>query len=103
MDSIDQIRQGDVLLLRREAPAVATPIAGVAGLRVPGERTGHAHTLAAEVLELADGTRLLRLDEPGLLTHDEHKAIEVPAGWWEPRVQREFVAQRRSVARARFD
>lgn len=100
---ITQIRQGDVLLIRREAPpAGAARREDLAGLRVPGERTGHAHRLPAEVYD-TDRGRLLRVEEGAVLTHDEHAPIAVPAGWWEPRLQREFTPASRPTPRARFD
>jgi len=99
---INMIRQGDVLLIRREAPAEAKKIES-RGLRVPGERTGHAHVLEADVFEQPDGTRLLALSEPSTLSHEEHAPIQVPEGWWEPRLQREFSPSSRPALRMRFD
>jgi len=95
------IRQGDVLLVSREAPEQSTRTDAL-GLRVPGERTGHAHTLPAEVHETSGGT-MLYLDEPTDLVHDEHDSVSVPAGWWEPRLQREFTPTSRPSSRANFD
>ncbi len=86
---IDQIRQGDVLLTRVSPPTAATRVPDVQGLRVEGERTGHAHELRAEVYATPAG-RLLWLDEPRLLTHQEHAHLTVPAGWWQPTIQREY-------------
>jgi len=101
-----QIRQGDVLLTAVEPPAScerATDREGrpLAGVRIAGERTGHAHELAGRVYD-ADGRRLIFLERPTTLTHQEHRHIEVPAGWWEVRTQREFEPVRRQ-ARRRFD
>jgi len=73
----------------------------LAGLRVPGERTGHAHVLPATVVE-SDGARLLYLDQLGVMTHEEHAPVAVPAGWWEVRLQRQYTP-RGNVSRARFD
>lgn len=98
---INQIRQGDVLLIRRSPPTSSTRIASE-GLRVLGERTGHAHMLPAEVHELADRTRLLHLERPTLLTHEEHAEILVPEGWWEPVLQREYT-ERAPERRAKYD
>ncbi len=106
-----QLRQGDVLLIARSQPGTATPVMGpdgrpLAGLRVPGERTGHAHVLPATVVESptpAGGpARLLYLDQLGTMTHEEHAPVEVPAGWWEVRLQRQYTP-RGNVSRARFD
>ncbi len=95
-----QIRQGDVLLVpvadpRPGSVTRATDGQGqpLAGVRVEGERTGHAHELAGRVYDHADGRRLLMLERPGTLTHQEHAHVEVPAGWWEIRQQREHVPE----------
>jgi hypothetical protein len=121
---ITQIRQGDVLLVRRDPPENPTRATGpdgqpLAGLRVPGERSGHEHRLAARVYDDDAGTRVLflerptammvvRADDPDLefLQPDgspRHAAVEVPAGWWEPKPQRQYVPAARPVQRARFD
>lgn len=102
MNQIRQIRQGDVLLIRRDAPADAKRVEAQ-GLRVPGERTGHAHVLPAQVYETAEGVRLLHLDEPAILTHEEHRHIVIPAGWWQPVIQREWSPSDEPTPRARFD
>lgn len=99
------IRQGDVLLVPVETPA-GRPVRvldqetkqPLAGLRVAGERTGHAHELPARIYE-DDGRRLLFLERPTALTHQEHAHVEVPAGWWEVRTQREFTPQRQTSGR----
>ncbi len=99
-----QIRQGDVLLVRVGKPRRALRrVEDALGLRVPGERTGHAHVLPAEVYEDDAGLRFLHLQEPGVLTHEEHGAKEVPAGWWSPRLQREFSPSYGTSPRAMFD
>ena len=101
-----QIRQGDVLLVpRSEAPAAtvrALDAAGqpLLGLRVEGERTGHAHELAARVYD-APGGHVLFLERPAPLTHPEHGTSVVPAGWWDVRIQREHVPL--EAPRGRFD
>lgn len=95
-DTRGQIRQGDVYLIPIGEPRAVTramdahghPLAGV---RIAGERTGHAHELAARVYDQADGRRVLFLERPGKLTHQQHEHQEVEAGWWELRHQREHV------------
>lgn len=94
-----QIRQGDVLLTRVAEPAGAVRVHDpegqpLAGLLVPGERTGHAHRLPARVYDDGQGNRVLMLERPTPLTHEEHEAIEVPAGWWEVTLQREYSPRR---------
>jgi ribosomal protein S10 len=92
---IKQVRQGDVLLVKVREPRkrdLATGPDGLplAGLRVEGERTGHAHVLTGEVYETPDERRVIRLHEPTPITHEEHQALVVPEGWWEVRIQREW-------------
>jgi len=99
------IRQGDVLLIpaappRGAAPAVDESGRPLAGVRIAGERTGHAHELAGAVFDAPAG-RFVRLDAPAPLTHPEHRHVTVPAGWWEVRVQREYVPAERP--RNRYD
>ncbi len=62
----------------------------LAGLRVEGERTGHAHVLPGEIYGTPDARRVVRVHEPTLITHEEHKHLVVPEGWWEVRIQREW-------------
>lgn len=106
MDTRVQIRQGDVLLTPVKPPKRTERVTDdegrpVAGVRIAGERTGHAHELAGRVYD-TDGGRVIFLERPGTITHQEHRHIEVPAGWWEVRTQREFVPGQRSIRR-RFD
>ena len=94
-ENVKQIRQGDVLLIRVPEPGerhLATGPDGLplAGLRVAGERTGHAHVLPGEVYETPERRRVVRLQEPTPITHEEHKHLVVPEGWWEVRIQREW-------------
>jgi len=91
-----------VLLRRIEAPRSAFRVDGVQGLRVEGERTGHAHVLEAEVYETPSG-RVLHVDGDRMLTHDEHAALRVPDGWWQPVLQREFQPRSRPALRNRWD
>lgn len=59
-----------------------------------GEVTGHRHRIADGQAELYEenGTLYLRvLSETARLVHEEHKAIEVPQGIWQVRIQREYV------------
>ena len=90
------IRQGDVLLKLVAAPAgklqrVCDAQGPLQGLEIEGEQTGHAHRLAARVYDTAAGDRLLFVPRPTDITHEEHADIEVPAGWWRPVQQREYV------------
>lgn len=87
------IRQGDVILL---------PVQQVEGKKLPhltlaeGEVTGHSHRISEGQAELREenGTLYLRvLSEKATLTHEEHKAIQIPQGSWMVRIQREYEPQ----------
>jgi hypothetical protein len=84
------IRQGDVIL---------QPADEIAGKKLPhltlaeGEVTGHSHRISDGQAELyeRDGTLYLRvLSETATLTHEEHKAINIPQGNWMVNIQREY-------------
>jgi hypothetical protein len=46
-----------------------------------GEVTGHCHRLqSSTVYELEDGVREFSAPKGDVLTHEEHKTIEIPAG-----------------------
>jgi hypothetical protein len=101
----EQIRQGDVLLVPIDKPigkldrVLDEGGKPVDGMLVEGERTGHAHRLSARVYDTAGKGRVLMLERPGTLTHEEHRHVEVPAGWWEVRVQREYESPARNARR----
>ena len=87
------IRQGDVILL---------PVEQTEGQKQPhltlaeGEVTGHSHRISEGQAELYEqnGTLYLRvLSETATLTHEEHKAIQLPQGSWMVRIQREYEPQ----------
>jgi hypothetical protein len=111
---INQIRQGDVLLVAIPAPKTQTRVLGegdvpLAGMQVDGERTGHAHRLPARVYDTPEHGRVVFLERPETLRHTkpdgtqaDHRPVEVPAGWWKVIVQREY-APRRNVSRSRRD
>ena len=94
-------RQGDLLLVAiREIPPQAAPVAAARqrGSRrlviARGEATGHAHTLPA-----VPGIRLLRTASAGylevrmasaLLSHEQHRALPIPAGRYRIIMQRQY-------------
>lgn len=92
-----QYRQGDVLLVktqRRELPG-ATRVPRDQGriILALGEATGHAHAISAaeaELLEVGEGERYLRVDGPAALTHEEHGAIDLEPGLYRVIRQREY-------------
>jgi hypothetical protein len=94
------IRQGDVLLIPvGRIPERCWPVSREGGRLVlaEGEATGHAHVIddprAVEWrVSRWGGSRLVVVGDGGpvLLEHAEHDALQVPAGVYEVRVQREY-------------
>jgi hypothetical protein len=92
------IRQGDVILLclkQSASPAAPQEL----GKKLPhltlaeGEVTGHSHRISEGQAELyeKEGILYLRvLSDTATLTHEEHKAIQIPQGSWMVRIQREY-------------
>lgn len=101
-----QVRQGDVFLERVDALPDQRRKLAPRGSRIvlaDGELTGHAHTLPASAGALyapeAEGDTYLQLRRPALLRHQEHDPIELPAGTYRVRRQREYSPEEiRSVA-----
>lgn len=93
---MNQLRQGDVLLLRvARRPAGVRKVVREDGRVVlaHGEATGHAHTIAspeAELYEAGGGDRYLEVREPVSLRHQEHEAIGLAPGVYRVRLQREY-------------
>jgi len=92
------IRQGDVILLPVQ-PTVSAAATQEDLTKLPhltlaeGEVTGHRHRISEGQAELyeKEGTLYLRvLSETARLTHEEHKAIQIPQGNWMVRIQREY-------------
>ncbi|NEP06468.1 MULTISPECIES: hypothetical protein [Okeania] len=84
------IRQGDVILQSVKL-ALGKKLSHLT--LAEGEVTGHSHRITRGDAELRekDGTLYLKvLSEKVTLTHEEHKAIEIPQGNWMVRIQREY-------------
>lgn len=84
------IRQGDVIL-KPVKPAFGKKLSHLT--LAEGEVTGHSHRISSGNAELYEknGTLYLRvLSQQATLTHEEHKAIEIPQGIWMVRIQREY-------------
>lgn len=95
---MDQIRQGDVMLVRtrKKLSAEAKPAARVEGRIVLayGEVTGHAHAIddaLAELFEEKNGALYLKVGPDGaMLRHEEHGAIAIEPGTYRVIRQREY-------------
>lgn len=101
-----QYRQGDVLVTRvRAIPtgAVSVPADNGRSVLAWGEVTGHAHALDAtrgRLYELDEGEELERrflrvLADGGVLRHEEHAPLRLPAGDYQVTLQREYVPRER--------
>ncbi len=95
-----QVRQGDVLLSPVADLPPGAEIQGDHGIRIVGERTGHAHTLVGKVAVLAGRTYVRGGD---VLTHQEHEHVTTAPTWYEVTRQREYVPASRPVWRALRD
>jgi hypothetical protein len=91
------IRQGDVFLVScKDIPKGLKPVAKD-NLRVVlayGEVTGHHHSFGDDcdvaLLEGESGERFLQVENTASLEHQEHDAIEIPAGNYRVIIQREY-------------
>jgi hypothetical protein len=61
-----------------------------------GEVTGHSHQITEGEAELYEDNGIMYLtvlSEKAVLTHEEHKKIELPKGNYEIKIQREYEPQ----------
>ncbi len=96
---MNQLRQGDVLLVRDEVPSGMETIvvAHDSVVLAYGEATGHAHVLQGSgltVLESEGGARYVQVPGGATLTHQEHSTLQVPPGTWRVVRQREYMPER---------
>ena len=86
-------QQGDVLLIATEMPRGAKlKQCGGHLVLAEGEATGHAHAIVdteCQLYSLADEL-FIKCEKPVTVTHEEHAAIEVPAGTWRVAIVREY-------------
>ena len=97
------VRQGDVILVpvtltteETATPIVATDGTPLRGFRHRGEGGAHEHVIETAIPVRVGSTELLRLDADGAIEHRTltsradapHAPIPLPAGYWEPTVQR---------------
>jgi hypothetical protein len=92
------VRQGDVLLME-SAPEIArlgeeVPLENGALVLAHGEATGHSHRIVGSSARLlrVEGVSdmVLALGAPARLVHEEHGMIELAAGTYVVRRQREY-------------
>lgn len=100
-------RHGDLLLIPRSIPPSAercaagearTAASGTGIVLAEGEATGHRHVITpsdghVQVLRIPGMQDLvIEVSTGAVLTHEEHNTITLPAGWYDLRRQREYVA-----------
>ena len=87
------LQQGDTIYVESNLPKNAMEQMDFDGIVQHGEATGHAHRLHGNgftMFQTPDKKRYLRLVEPTMLKHEEHKEIELPAKIFEVRIVREY-------------
>ena len=90
---MEPIRQGDVILVPTEQTVGKNEKLLPHLTLAEGEVTGHRHRISDGQAELYEknGTLYLKvLSDAATLTHEEHKAIQIPQGNWMVRIQREY-------------
>jgi hypothetical protein len=94
MENLTLYRQGDVLFRRVDAIPRASAAKRENGVIAYGEVTGHSHAVAdlqaAEVLDCGENL-FVHVGENGVsIQHQEHGAIDLPAGDYQVNIQREY-------------
>ena len=87
------IQQGDVVFIESKLPKDAVLQKDFDGVVQHGEATGHAHRLYGNgfrMYQTPDKRRFLKLVEPTMLKHEEHKEIKLPEKIFEVRIVREY-------------
>lgn len=86
--------QGDVILVAGKIPvnckAVSKTDRGF--ILAKGETTGHAHVVVDDIglFEDSNGTLWINAPEEFTIQHEEHNAVQVPAGTYEVRIAKEY-------------
>jgi hypothetical protein len=102
-----RFRQGDVLLTSELLSGNSLGAKQPHLILAHGEVTGHKHQITEGQAELykKDGVLFLKdglkddvlflqvFSETATLSHEEHKAIQIPCGVWMVRIQREYTPQ----------
>lgn len=91
-------RQGDVLIIRDDSAKPGKPIKRENGrvILAHGELTGHAHAIkakSADLFELDEIDRLLKVTKPVALEHEEHDTVKLPPGGYRIRIQKEYAPE----------
>lgn len=90
---IGPMRHGDVLIIPVVSiPAKAQEAASGKVVLAHGEVTGHAHRIdtGAMLFKFDDKTYLRVTKARATLKHEEHKALQIPAGDYEIKIQQDY-------------
>jgi hypothetical protein len=92
---LNQIRQGDVFLLRVKSLPIGAGKESPNGIHIilaHGEVTGHAHRIQAAHAHTYKWhtERYLEVNQPTKLVHEEHSAIDLSPGTYKIVIQREY-------------
>lgn len=92
-------RQGDILIIEASAVPLAAQLTQNRVIAY-GESTGHAHVVEGDVTLFGDTTvQWIVSNVPFRVIHDEHTAVDVPAGTFRVIRQREYSPDRiRNIA-----
>lgn len=92
-------RQGDIFFFPMPSAPKCPGKPVPSGIVATGEATGHAHKLiigpGITLFDDDQGTMWIRVEEgkQGLVKHQEHRPIALPAGDWLVRRQREYTPE----------
>lgn len=83
-------QQGDVLIQKVEKVVSGKKLKHL--MLAEGEVTGHSHRVTAGEAELYEdsGTLYLHCETECVVTHEEHKAVTIPAGDYKIGIVREY-------------
>jgi|WetSurMetagenome_2_1015567.scaffolds.fasta_scaffold476410_2 hypothetical protein len=89
------VQQGDVLLEKINSipsNAVENPRTSGGVVLAEGKATGHAHVINDSGVKMfVDGSMIyLSVEKPSRITHEEHKAVDVPKGNYVVRKVQEY-------------
>jgi hypothetical protein len=97
------LRQGDVILIQVDAlPSTVKPVKCKDRCVLAfGEVTGHAHVIDKSEVKAFSSTpvfdagaeRFIQVMEKATLRHEEHTAVEIPAGIYRVAIQTEYTPQ----------
>jgi hypothetical protein len=83
------IRHGDVILEKVDS-IKGTQKKVNESILAEGEVTGHFHRLKGNLLVSEfEGSTYIQLDQPAILSHEEHDTLEIPEGMYRVVMQRE--------------